>query len=427
MSNNCGQMPVYIPTYVNLKVRNLDVVDVAATSVSCTKLTVQGNPISDVFQNVIATPGVTQFVGDVVTNNLTANRSIDTTTIVSEDITTQTLDVTGTLNAASTSVTTLYAANISTGGTIQMINTNASATLQNLSCPSAVFADCQSSNLRVLSTLTTGTLTQSSGVTTLRQTTVDSLTSGNITQNSGTANLKAVTATSVNCTGNFSADTFSSSNISNSGPLTQTGAATFATDITQTAGSANLKAVNASSLNLNGRLTVGGVTSYQWYSLPQVKASGTGTMEVLNIPGDPRTIRIHLSAIRISASVAFANGPRVQFGADSTYANTSYEVITSGSDANKTYYSSTGIHLYNNANVGGNYDAGYIVNGVIELSNVGNGTFVVTGSLGRLATPGYFILVNGYLSRANNSRFDRLRLVTSVNFDGGTVQVEYVN
>lgn len=278
MSNNCGQMPVYIPTYVNLKVRNLDVVDVAAASVSCTKLTVQGNPVSDVFQNVIATPGVTQFVGDVVTNNLTANRSIETATIVSEDITTQTLDVTGTLNAASTSVTTLYAANISTGGSIQMINTNASATLKNLSCPSAVFADCQSSNLTVLSTLTTGTLTQSSGVTTLRQTTVDSLTTGgNITQNSGTANLKAVTATSVNCTGSFSAGTFSPSNISNSGTLTQTGAATFATDITQTAGKAILQDVVCDTITGSGNC----IYSIARYKLGTAKTTTTTSWETV--------------------------------------------------------------------------------------------------------------------------------------------------
>jgi hypothetical protein len=69
----CGQSPLFIPTTINAELRNIDAVDVAATNLSCTTLSVKGNPISDVFSNVTATAGTTTFTGAVVADSVTTS------------------------------------------------------------------------------------------------------------------------------------------------------------------------------------------------------------------------------------------------------------------------------------------------------------------------------------------------------------------
>lgn len=211
----CGQSPLFVPTTINAQIRNIDAVDVAATNISCDNLTVQGNPISDVFQNVISQPKYTLFEGEVEAEKL---RATTTNTV--------TLNATGTTNLSNTTVTSLTSSGSITGTTL-------AGTLSTAAQP----------NVTSLGSLTAlnlaGSVNQTSGSTTLLTTTVGSLsTAGNITQSgtSATASLKAVTATS----------------ISNSGTLTQTGAATFSTNVTQSAGTAIFKALEADSISIAG-------------------------------------------------------------------------------------------------------------------------------------------------------------------------------
>ena len=83
----------------------------------------------------------------------------------------------------------------------------------------------------------------------------------NITQSAGTAALRAVTATS----------------ISNSGTLTQTGAATFSTNITQSAGTSALKAVTADTVSVTGTTSLGAIT----FSGNLTQSTGTATFKAL--------------------------------------------------------------------------------------------------------------------------------------------------
>lgn len=132
----CGQSPLFIPTTVNAIVKNIDAVDVAATNLSCTNLTVKGNPISDVFQNVTATPGNTAFTGGVTADSITA-----TTT------TSGTLAVSGTTTLGVVNVNSLTASNAITSPTLNAGTVNAS-----------------------------NNIIQTAGTTTLKATTADSLT-----------------------------------------------------------------------------------------------------------------------------------------------------------------------------------------------------------------------------------------------------------
>jgi hypothetical protein len=132
----CGQSPLFIPTTVNAIVKNIDAVDVAATNLSCTNLTVKGNPISDVFQNVTATPGNTAFTGGVTATSITA-----TTT------TSNTLAVSGTTTLGDVNVSSLTASNTVTSATLNAGAVNASSNI-----------------------------IQTAGTTTLKATTADSLT-----------------------------------------------------------------------------------------------------------------------------------------------------------------------------------------------------------------------------------------------------------
>lgn len=132
----CGQSPLFVPTTVNAQIRNIDAVDVAATNLSCTNLTVKGNPISDVFQNVTATPGNTAFTGGVTADSIT------TTTTTSN-----TLAVSGTATLGVVNVNSLTASNAITSATLNAGTVNAS-----------------------------NNIIQTAGTTTLKATTADSLT-----------------------------------------------------------------------------------------------------------------------------------------------------------------------------------------------------------------------------------------------------------
>lgn len=228
----CGQSPLFIPTTVNAQIKNIDAVDVAATNISCTNLTVDGEPLSTVYQNIgSSTPGVTVFTGEVqaetvtITDSLTSN-NLSTGAIVatfgnfSEDVNCSNLEVIG---------------------EIVQTDPGATATLKNINC---------------------GVISQTSGNTLLLATTVASLaTAGNITQTGGSASLRGTTVTSLTSTGNVTLSGTSAS-------LAQSGASATASlkavscttlapssNITQSGGTATLKATTVDSLTTAGNIT----------------------------------------------------------------------------------------------------------------------------------------------------------------------------
>jgi len=200
----------------------VDAVDISATSISTTNLTVKGNPISDVFQNVTATSGNTAFTGGVTADSITAN-----------SITSGAISATGTASFTDISATSLTA----TGAVSASI---VGGTLTTAAQP----------NITSLGTLTAvnaaGNITQSSGSSTLLSTTVSSLsTAGNVTLSAGNLSLTAgnITLTAGNITQNGAAATaslkaISATSIASSG------------NITQSAGTATLKATAVDSLTV---------------------------------------------------------------------------------------------------------------------------------------------------------------------------------
>lgn len=242
----CGQSPLYVPTTVNAILRNIDAVDCAATNVSCTNLTVKGEPISTAVQNMKgSTPGNTVFTGRVTADNMTVGGrlgviDVDATDIVSETVTCDTI-TTRIANVKSLAVESLTASKPAVLGGVQCGGLTVTDSLSvtgatELKGPATFTANIIQSaggavlkNTNVASLTNAGTLTQTGAATFAT----------NITQTAGTASFEATTVDSLN----------------NTGALTQTGAATFAGNITQTAGTASLKAVTVASMTVSGTVT----------------------------------------------------------------------------------------------------------------------------------------------------------------------------
>jgi hypothetical protein len=105
--NNCNTSPLFVPTTINALIRNIDAVDVTATSISCDKLTISGEPISDVLQNIgESSLGVTRFDGELQADSLSVFGDVDVETF----------------SANSTSAGVLTASTISTPGTISAMS-----------------------------------------------------------------------------------------------------------------------------------------------------------------------------------------------------------------------------------------------------------------------------------------------------------------
>ena len=87
-------------------VKNIDAVDVSATNISCDTLSVAGEPISNIWQNVTNTSvGFTQFTGNVeITDILDVSTRIVTPTLQSQTVTTGTLSATSMSNTGSLTV-----------------------------------------------------------------------------------------------------------------------------------------------------------------------------------------------------------------------------------------------------------------------------------------------------------------------------------
>ncbi len=202
--NNCGTSPLFIPTTINCQIRNLDAVDVAATNISCDNLTIAGEPVSNVLQNIgESSPGQTVFTGDVEADSLTSIGAVTAASITST-----------TTNAGALTASTIT-------------NTGSISTL----------------DLGVTGTATFSTnITQTSGTASLKATGVTTLgATGNIVQTGGATTLKATTADSITTAGNIS-------QTGTSATLTQTG----------TSATASLKATSVTTLTASGNATVGG-------------------------------------------------------------------------------------------------------------------------------------------------------------------------
>lgn len=83
----------------------------AATNLSCDTLSIKGNPVSEVLQNVIATPGSTTFTGTVTADTLISNGNTTTATLTATGaatlaaLTAGTITSTGSVSANSIGVT----------------------------------------------------------------------------------------------------------------------------------------------------------------------------------------------------------------------------------------------------------------------------------------------------------------------------------
>lgn len=177
-----------MPTTVNLQVRNLDAVDVAATNISCDTLSIFGNPVSQVLENASASAGVTTFTGNVTADTMTCNGAIETATLNASGAVT-----TGPLTSSSmTSTGSVSASSIGVTGDIS------GATL------TGTLNTATQNNVTKIGTQTSfacsGTISQTAGSTTLQATTVSSLsTTGNIAQTgTGVSNLGNTTISTGN-------------------------------------------------------------------------------------------------------------------------------------------------------------------------------------------------------------------------------------
>lgn len=176
----CGQSPLFVPTTVNAQIRNIDAVTVDADDIFCKTLTINGEVVSSVLQNIeSSSAGVTVFDGEIQVDSLTSSGLLTTDTLTANDVTIANGVDTGSVTAS--------------GSVSGLIGTFDSIT----------------------AITTSGNIAQSAGTTSLQGTTVTSLTdTGNLTMSgtsaalsqtgtSATASLKATTVTSLTTSGNI--------------------------------------------------------------------------------------------------------------------------------------------------------------------------------------------------------------------------------
>lgn len=200
--NNCATYPFFVPTTV--QIRNLDAVDVSATNFSCDNFTLQGEPLSTVWQNIDeSSPGQTVFTGELKADSLVATGTLD-----AQGGITTTGNLTQTGSSTTATLNTLTAATITSTGNITQSSGSASlkaTSVTSMACSGNITQSAGTTMLKatlVDSFATTGNIVQSSGTATLKATAVDSLSStGNIVQSGGTATLKATTVDSLTVTG----------------------------------------------------------------------------------------------------------------------------------------------------------------------------------------------------------------------------------
>lgn len=220
--------------------------DLAATNISTDTLSIGGNPISDVFQNVIASPGVTDFNGTVSADQITSS---GTATV-------------GTLVASTTNAGSLSSTSITNTGSISTLSLGATTIVASGGVSGATL------------TGTVATPTQNSITKIGTQTSFAS--SGNISQTGGTTTLQATTATSL---------TTPTLNVNNTATTT-TQIGSFLTPSMAATGSANLL-VGRSATNNNSTVvgfnyvasgsTSNGLSISNYGGTNKLEVTGTGT------------------------------------------------------------------------------------------------------------------------------------------------------
>lgn len=92
------------------QIKNIDAVDVAATNISCTNLTINGEPVSTAWQNLgESSAGLTTFTGEVKADTLTSNGAINAASVTSTTTNAGTLTSSSIVNTGSISTTSLAA------------------------------------------------------------------------------------------------------------------------------------------------------------------------------------------------------------------------------------------------------------------------------------------------------------------------------
>jgi hypothetical protein len=254
MSNICGVSPVN--QVINAYVRNIDAVDVAADSVSCTNLTVNGENISGLFQNVTSIPNKTTFTGNVeATGFVAGSNGIG----VSGDLVVfppGKLRVNGNIEQSGVVTTTLKGTTVDTlavkgnselHGTTISGSATVSGDLQaglivdtNISAPGgyADLGDVTASSVSSNAFTSLGNIAQTAGTTSLKQLSVG----GNIAQTSGTTSLKALTCDTL---------TLSSGGIITYTPVTAAVTTGNTVTVSGISASANILEVTLSNIGLN--------------------------------------------------------------------------------------------------------------------------------------------------------------------------------
>jgi len=405
--NNCGTSPLFIPTTINCQIRNLDAVDVAATNISCDNLTIAGEPISTVLQNIgESSPNSTTFVGTVTADTLASTNEITAIGNIYTDSNLIGTDCTLSNALQSNSVTT-GTMQVNGGAVVGALNCQGDATVGGTL--DATLSTPTQNNVTKIGTQTSfassGNISQTGGTTTLQATTVASLsTTGNITQTSGSTVLKTTSVSTLGVTSNINqtggaatlkattVDSLSSTgNISQTGGTTTLQATTVASlatagNISQTGASAttSLKATSVTTLAASGNATIGGTLGVTGNTtITGTLTVGTTTIAGLsgsavsgsagtwsNIPITQDRVVIYLVGISINVvsncSLLLANG---------TCTGT-----TPGTNGNNTATWTTNT-LYLNNNTTNQISANVKVNGFIEITRINATTHMVHGVL----------------------------------------------
>ena len=202
----CGQSPLFVPTTVNAQIRNIDAVDIGADTIHCTNLSVNGEAISGMLQNIeSSTTNLTKFKGEVYADFLNTNGEVHGDTVTANTMTcegpiegeslTVTGSVSGLLGAFDSMSAVTTDGNITqTAGTASLQATTVAGNITQSTGTASLQATTVAGNLTMSGTSAVLSQTGSSATASLKATTVTSLTSsGNITQSAGTTTLKKTT------------------------------------------------------------------------------------------------------------------------------------------------------------------------------------------------------------------------------------------
>jgi hypothetical protein len=152
-------------------------VDVAATNISCTTLSINGEPVSNILKNVGETStNHTVFIGSVKADTLEATTSVLTPSLTSTTTSAGALSCTSLVNSGSVSATSVTATGAITGATLA--GTVSTATQNSITKIGTQTSFAVSGASALASVAASGNITQSAGTAQLKATTVDSLTIG---------------------------------------------------------------------------------------------------------------------------------------------------------------------------------------------------------------------------------------------------------